>query len=394
MMPVGNPAIGEDFFDREQEIKQILLALKKDNVLLAAPRRFGKTSIMRRLEKELFGGDNVVIFLDVESVYSPQEFLSEIIMGLTDVKILNNKSGIFSKIKKLFKIVQDNVEEIGVSAVFKAKLRRSIEEGLKENWTDKSNAVFHIINTSDVNLHFIFDEFPIAIKNMDESDARMFLLWFRKVRQTCTNVRFIVGGSVSVERVLRDVGGDSVINDFKKIRVDGFNRDVTLQLIQKVFKNMDWEYTLSAGNKILDCVGESYIPYFVAIMLSAISDEQITTGREVNDILIEDVYNSRILGSKCKNYFDPYFNRLKMFYDKMDEKAARAILGKVSCVENYPLALAFDIFQKETGSQDREHFLDLISDLENDFYINSNGGQLNFYSKILKDWWRIFHGNF
>ena len=81
-MPVGNSAIGEDFVDSKQEIKQILATLEKDNVLLAAPRRFGKTSIMRRLEKELSDNGNVVIFLDVESIYSPQRFLSEIIMEL------------------------------------------------------------------------------------------------------------------------------------------------------------------------------------------------------------------------------------------------------------------------------------------------------------------------
>jgi len=76
----------------------------------------------------------------------------------------------------------------------------------------------------------------------------------------------------------------------------------------------------------------------------------------------------------------------------MDVKAAKAILGRISTTENYPIELAFDAFQQETGSHDYEHFLDLISDLENDFYIENNDGQLNFYSKILKDWWRIFHG--
>ncbi len=205
-------------------------------------------------------------------------------------------------------------------------------------------------------------------------------------------MRFIVGGSVSIERVLRNVGGTNVINDFKTIRVNGFERDVALQIVKNVFEEEDWEYTPLLGNKILDCVGESYIPYFVGIMLSAIVDEQIITRRVVNSDLIENVYNARLLGSKCKHYFDPYFDRLKIFYHEMDVKAAKAILGRISTTENYPIELAFDAFLQETGSHDYEHFLDLISDLENDFYIENNDGQLNFYSKILKDWWRIFHG--
>ncbi|AKB30678.1 hypothetical protein MSSIT_3959 [Methanosarcina siciliae T4/M] len=392
MMPVGNPAIGEDFIDRTQEIKQILTALKKDNILLAAPRRFGKTSIMRKLERELFGDGNVVIFLDVESVNSPQRFLSEIIMELTDFKEFGIKSGFLSKIKNICKLVQDNIEEIGIHTIFKAKLRSSVEESLKEGWIDKSDAIFKIINNSNLNVYFIFDEFPIAIKNMDSMDAKIFLSWFRRLRQTCTNVRFIVGGSVSIERVLRNLGGTNVINDFKTIRVNGFERDVALQIVKNVFEEEDWEYTPLLGNKILDCVGESYIPYFVGIMLSAIMDEQIITLKVVDSDLIENVYNARLLGSKSKHYFDPYFDRLRIFYHEMDVKAAKAILGRISTTESYPLELAFDAFQQETGSYDYEHFLDLISDLENDFYIEINDGKLNFYSKMLKDWWRIFHG--
>jgi len=53
MIPVGSPAIGDDFFDREKEISQIISILEKDSILLIAPRRFGKTSIMIGLEKEL-----------------------------------------------------------------------------------------------------------------------------------------------------------------------------------------------------------------------------------------------------------------------------------------------------------------------------------------------------
>ncbi|AKB38978.1 putative ATPase (AAA+ superfamily) [Methanosarcina siciliae C2J] len=392
MMPVGSPAIGEDFVDREQEIKQILTALKKDNILLAAPRRFGKTSIMRKLERELFGDGSVVIFLDVESVNSPQRFLSEIIMELTDFKEFGIKSGFLPKIKNICKLVQDNIEEIEIHTIFKAKLRSSVEESLKEDWIDKSDAIFRIINNSNLNVYFIFDEFPIAIKNMDSMDAKIFLSWFRRLRQTCTNVRFIVGGSVSIERVLRNVGGTNVINDFKTIRVNGFERDVALQIVKNVFEEENWGYTPILGNKILDCVGESYIPYFVGIMLSAIMDEQIITLKVVDSDLIENVYNARLLGSKSKHYFDPYFDRLRIFYHEMDVKAAKAILGRISTTENYPLELAFDAFQQETGSHDYEHFLDLISDLENDFYIEINDGKLNFYSKMLKDWWRIFHG--
>jgi len=53
-MPViSGPALGVDFFDREDEVKAILESLRRDNILLVAPRRYGKTSVMRKVERTL-----------------------------------------------------------------------------------------------------------------------------------------------------------------------------------------------------------------------------------------------------------------------------------------------------------------------------------------------------
>ena len=46
---IGKPAEGEDFFDRERELRQVWDRLETDNVLLLAARRVGKTSLMYRL---------------------------------------------------------------------------------------------------------------------------------------------------------------------------------------------------------------------------------------------------------------------------------------------------------------------------------------------------------
>ena len=46
---VGPPVRGEDFYGREAFVKLVSDKLKVGHVLLAAPRRFGKTSVMYRL---------------------------------------------------------------------------------------------------------------------------------------------------------------------------------------------------------------------------------------------------------------------------------------------------------------------------------------------------------
>ena len=46
---IGSPVEGDDFFDREGERRRIWRHLESDSLLLLAPRRIGKTSLMRAL---------------------------------------------------------------------------------------------------------------------------------------------------------------------------------------------------------------------------------------------------------------------------------------------------------------------------------------------------------
>ncbi|HIE53478.1 MAG TPA: hypothetical protein EYP85_17130 [Armatimonadetes bacterium] len=46
---VGPPVRSEDFYDREEFVNRLWDRLDRNHVLLAAPRRFGKTSVMYRL---------------------------------------------------------------------------------------------------------------------------------------------------------------------------------------------------------------------------------------------------------------------------------------------------------------------------------------------------------
>ena len=392
MIPVGNPAIGTDFIDRENEIAMILSTLKKDSVLLIAPRRFGKTSIMRRVEKEFSDNDEICVFLEVEDVNSPHRFISEIIMALIENEQIEQKTKLIPAFEKGFNWFRNNIEEIGIS-IFKAKLRSNIEKDLKNDWMGESKQIFDIIAELDSNICFIIDEFPIAIEKMVQTDREDFLHWFRKLRQISGKLRFIVGGSVSIDRVVRDAGGVTVINDFNRVRIGGFSREVALDLIEKMFKDEGWKYESSFGDKILECIGETNIPYFIAIMLSAIKEEIILKGGEMSAEFIEKIYNFRILGNEGKHYFEHYHQRLRIYYDDLELKAAKAILRNICNVDYYPIDLAYGIYKRETAIDNYEQFMDLLADLSNDFYIEHNNEKgLNFYSKILKDWWRIYHG--
>lgn len=78
---VGPPARESDFFNREELISLIWDRLQACNILLAAPRRFGKTSIMYRLlDKPKHGWKPVHV--DAESIREPVNFIIAILDAL------------------------------------------------------------------------------------------------------------------------------------------------------------------------------------------------------------------------------------------------------------------------------------------------------------------------
>src|SRR2546430_16641673 len=70
---VGPPVTGPDFFDRLGEMDELWLAMTRSSVLLAAPRRVGKTSLLRQAEANPRAGHRP-IYLTLESADRPGMF--------------------------------------------------------------------------------------------------------------------------------------------------------------------------------------------------------------------------------------------------------------------------------------------------------------------------------
>ncbi len=392
MLPIGSPATGADFIDRERETAFILKTIEKDHVMLIAPRRFGKTSIMRKIEKDLESDHQPCVFLEVESVDSPGEFITDLITALIECERASRKTKFISALGKVFAHVQGNIDEVETPIV-RAKFRSDLRAELKNDWHEKAKKIDDIIGEIDGRICVIIDEFPVAIQNMHDDDAGKFLHWFRQLRQVSPNVRFIVGGSVSIDHVVQHVGGIPVINDFRRVPISGFEEDVALSVIERVFQDEGWEYSPEIGRAVLDRVGEPYIPYFIMILLSGMQEDVGISEGTPSPALVDRVYNRRILGSAGRHYFEHYSRRLQLVYSDQEAKAARAILGKVSVAESLPVSIAYDIFKQNYGSGNEEAFRTLLAQLSNDFYIFEGSGELRFHSKMLRDWWRIYHAN-
>ena len=396
MPVVGGPAVGKDFFDREEEVASILRLLERENIALISPRRYGKTSVMREVERGLSERGFLCLFLDIMYIDSPEKFVIELATAAFDVPDTRRKfarafKDAFIRLGELFEEIEASAAGTGI----KVRLRGGLNEEITaDNWTERGRDVFDAIKSmSDRKpIYIVIDELSECVNNMIKKgkDAEKFLQWLRSIRQqTIDDLRFIVGGSVSFDRVVKGISGLSWINDFERVPIAGFSRPDALKFVEVGFKEEGLEYREGLGEKILECIGEPYVPYFTSILLRMTLQE---AGGDLTEATIEEIYNSKLLGAPGKGYFEHYKDRLKIYYGEIMAKAAKEILRE-SCLtdEGVPKQLAFHLFREATDVVDEERFTDLLYDLENDFYITFDGETIRFQSKVLRDWWRLYN---
>ena len=95
--------------------------------------------------------------------------------------------------------------------------------------------------------------------------------------------------------------------------------------------------------------------------------------------------------------FQHYRSRIDQYYRGVEGQAAKAILGMLSRTDE---ALSRDSlyvrFLKITGftagEEDHEKFIRLMKKLDNDFYVVSKDHDYDFFSRVLKLWWRTHYG--
>ena len=72
----GSVVSGDYFFDRSEEVKQIKTDLKNgNNLILYAPRKFGKTSLVNKVLEELENEKYNTVYLDFFNVIDKNKFV-------------------------------------------------------------------------------------------------------------------------------------------------------------------------------------------------------------------------------------------------------------------------------------------------------------------------------
>ena len=205
---VGPPVRGADCYGREAFVDLVWEKLSFGHVLLASPRRFGKTSVMYRLIDEP-RWDYRLVHCDLEHFLEPADLLTALVVQLSRDDVLSRIASALSYVpKKAWQGFRANVEEIELH-----KLKLKLKEQIQPRWQTSGEELFDAIARIPETVVFMLDEFAVMIDGMahleaHREDARLLLRWLRHLRQSprIKNVRFLVAGSIGIGNVLSNLG--------------------------------------------------------------------------------------------------------------------------------------------------------------------------------------------
>ncbi len=381
---VGQTPRGEDFFPRENIINKIYRRLDAgSHVFLAAPRRVGKTSIMRFMEDHPRPGFHFV-YIITESAHDSEAFYQKLLEELLKSTALTNLAKQKEKVSGLVKSIIERVEKIKISV---------IEVNLQRKEAETYQAAFEkfIAEYGDGEnmLVIMVDEFPQTVENIKikhgNATAQTFLRLNREQRQQADkNVRFIYTGSIGLPAVVKKLTSTSVINDLNVIEIPPLTNEEAEELICRLLGHYQVQYKPEMVAYLLDKI-KWLIPFHIQLAVQELIDVFETTNQPLDETSVEKAF-AQLLNVRNDIYFEHYFSRLKDVFVKpqlgfviqlLDILAEKGTLSKEAVNE---LAVQYQV------SDDLEAMLDALM-YDGYFHFDNSINAYRFNSYLLQSWW-------
>lgn len=190
MFKTGNPVKGKDFIDRKKHLPLFQTYIDQNqSFMIKAPRRFGKTSIIKHLLEDK--KEYEFVYIDVKIVSNLKSLADKIINSAYKISAIDNflykaKNSMFDLLKSIQKVRLDDIAEITI----KMNEKEDIDE--VEYFLHSLDVLNTIAIKKDINVKFALDEFQdiLKIASKDILDKS------RSVMQHHNNITYIFLGSI------------------------------------------------------------------------------------------------------------------------------------------------------------------------------------------------------
>lgn len=372
---VGQTPRGIDFYPRNAIIKKIYRRLESGNHLyLAAPRRSGKTSIMRALEDNPQEGF-MFSFVNVEDCLHVEDYFRLLSEELEKIGVDGQFALLGEKAKRVFSIFLEKVKKIKILSIE----IETTQTTAKPSYAEAFEELLLKLDSEKVTIVVMVDEFPVAVENIAKEHGNTAALGFlhanRGMRQRAgKGIRFIYTGSIGLPNVARKLGPDPTVNDLNIVEIPPLTIEEGLDMSLKIFN----EYKVPVDEEdVLYMLREIkwLMPFFIQLVIQLLIDETESEGLPVTSKMVDKVL-LKAANHRNNIYFASYYDRLEKTLSADQYEKAKSILAEIAEKE------AVEASQFNNGNNQL-----LLETLEYDGYIHEQSGYYRFNSPILRMWW-------
>ncbi len=375
---IGQAATGDNFYRRDELVENLWGKLKNGHhVLITAPRRVGKTSVLKYLQ------DNPIayyepVYIITESVNNANEYFRKIFKEL--IQLLSGFKKIGTQLKELIK--SKKITSITIEGL-------TIDDD-QIDYFNELHLVIDQLDLGDTRIIFIVDEFAQTVENIIEDEGvengKKFLEQNREIRHRTSlsdKILFVYAGSIGIENIVSKINLVNSINDLYPFNIPPFTPEEAHGLVDKLTSDTNWTLDQTTKDYLIDRL-KWLVPFYIQIILDELDKNEELENKQIDqkdiDWAIDQAIQKRI-------YFEHWYTRLRKAYKGNDFKFAKEVLNVTS---DQDVITSHEILDLATKYEIDEDFREIINALKHDGYINNseNSKEYLYNSPLLRIWWK------
>lgn len=389
---------GDYLHTRKFLVDELRKLVVRHSVVVEAPRRFGKTSVIKefvRQEQEQGAASRFEIrFLELEGVETLDQFCLKLYRNLISLYDFRRYGDwLQSVLCESWNAVAARIPSIGLPE-FELELREMTRNLDFPAWKERLTPLLTGVDRLQKTVVIAFDEFPDMLQNFAAAAeplgfvkaTDMLTAWLRSIRQESLNTsscRFIFCGSVNLRKTLEDAGLGKRMNDTETLRVPPLAEEESRILLTTLATH----YGILLEPGAIDFMVDKTVdgpPYYGQVLIKALRDSRIS---EIGIEQLQSIYDVMLRsGDHDLNHFD---SRLVTYIPSAQELACSRSVLRTLCHDSWHERELYDLVVADSRL-DYASYQRVVDRLIYEGYLKRDitaAGRLSFLSPMLRDWW-------
>jgi hypothetical protein len=385
---VGNWVDGDRFWGREADIQALLELIQNGaNIAISAPRRIGKTSLMREVARRSKGA-YLSIHVDLQRALTVEDVVVELAVACQEHRELGKR------VLEILRVALSSVEQLQLN-----DLAVHIRSVITNDWRSKADRLIDEFVDHEPPVVIYLDELAILVNRLlkgndhtitsagiKEVDALMSWLRHTTIRHA-RKIRFVVASSIGLVPILSQARLSATLNTFTPFGLAPWDAPTTRGALVALANHVKVEWADDGPDAVIQRLG-ACIPHHVQVFWRALREDARQRGvPRVTADDVERVFRTELLGSREHSELDHYEERLLPMLGSRLLPLAIDLLSEAAIVGPLTIPALQRLAADYPGHQLRE----VLDVLLHDGYLHQGHDTYTFPSNYLREWWMIRH---